>query len=74
MGLVVGDGMTDILGRLRDLHKQATEERSHNYVGACVRDAIAEIELLRAQRVGWMGRELELLRKIEALVAKRGEQ
>jgi hypothetical protein len=32
---------------LRDLHKQATVERSHYYVGSCVSDAINEITLLR---------------------------
>ena len=31
----------DILDRLRDLHKQATVERSHYYVGSCVSDAIS---------------------------------
>ncbi len=33
----------DILTRLADLHKQATIERSHFYVGAVVIDAIGEI-------------------------------
>ena len=37
----------DIIDRLADLHKQATVERSHYYVGKCVRDAIAEIQMLR---------------------------
>jgi hypothetical protein len=37
----------DIIDRLRDLHKQATTERSHFYVARCCRDAIAEIESLR---------------------------
>ncbi len=37
----------DILYKLADLHKQATEERSHYYVGSCVREAIAEIVWLR---------------------------
>jgi hypothetical protein len=35
----------DILMRLRDLHRQATEDRSHYYVGRCVSDAINEITL-----------------------------
>ena len=39
--------MSDILERLVDLHKQATEERSHFYVGKCIRDAIYEIAQLR---------------------------
>jgi hypothetical protein len=33
----------DILVRLRDLHKQATVERSHYYTGRCISDAINEI-------------------------------
>lgn len=37
----------DILDRLRDLHRQATVERSHYYVGRCVSDAINEITTLR---------------------------
>jgi hypothetical protein len=38
----------DILDRLRDLHKQATVERSHYYyTGRCVSDAINEITRLR---------------------------
>jgi hypothetical protein len=37
----------DVLDRLKDLHKQATTERSHYYVGSCVNDAIAEITSLR---------------------------
>lgn len=41
--------MTDILGKLKDLHKQATEERSHYYTGACVLQAITEIADLRAK-------------------------
>lgn len=39
--------MTDILDELRDLHKQATEERSHYYTGMVIRRAIAEIEKYR---------------------------
>lgn len=38
----------DILDKLADLHSQATKERSHFYVGACVKEAIKEIEDLRA--------------------------
>lgn len=37
----------DILERLVDLHKQATIDRSHNYVGLIVLDAAAEIRILR---------------------------
>jgi hypothetical protein len=37
----------DILDRLRDLHRQATVERSHYYTGRCFSDAINEITRLR---------------------------
>ncbi len=40
--------MTDILDRLEDLLKQATEDKSHFYTAKCIRDAIGEIESLRA--------------------------
>ncbi len=40
--------MTDIIELLRDLHKQATTERSHYYVASCVEQAIREIERLRS--------------------------
>lgn len=33
----------DIVDKLFDLHKQATAERSHFYVGSCVTEAIQEI-------------------------------
>lgn len=42
--------MDDMLAKLKDLHKQATTERSHYYVASCCKDAIAEIERLRRQR------------------------
>lgn len=41
--------MSDIVEKLFDLHKQATKERSHYYVGSLVRDAIDEIMKLRKQ-------------------------
>jgi len=39
----------DLVKRLHDLHKQATVERSHHYVGKCVADAIDRIEELEAE-------------------------
>lgn len=39
----------DILEKLRDLHKQATTERSHFYVASCCGEAIGEIARLRAE-------------------------
>jgi hypothetical protein len=38
--------MNNIVERLRDLHKQATVERSHYYVGNCALDAADHIEAL----------------------------
>jgi hypothetical protein len=46
--------MTDILDDLRDLHKQATTERSHYYVAKCCERAIEEIEELR-HALAWCG-------------------
>jgi len=39
----------DILDKLRELHKQATKERSHYYAGRVVSEAIAEIEAMRGK-------------------------
>ena len=36
----------DLVKRLHSLHKQATVERSHFYVGRCAKDAIDRIEEL----------------------------
>jgi hypothetical protein len=41
--------MSDLIERLKDLHKQATVERSHYYVGKCVRDSITELTSLTAR-------------------------
>ena len=46
----------DILSRLRDLAKQAAEERSHYYVAATALEAIKEIERLREYE--WMYNDL----------------
>jgi hypothetical protein len=37
----------DIVERLRDLHVQATQERTHYYTGACIQDAMLELEATR---------------------------
>jgi len=42
-----------LIERLRDLHKQATVERSHYYVGKCVLDAADRIEALEAEIKEW---------------------
>jgi hypothetical protein len=39
--------MSDILEKLKDLHRQATTENSHFYVASCCLEAINEIERLR---------------------------
>lgn len=39
--------MNDIIDKLIDLHHQATKERSHNYTGTVVKEAIEEIVSLR---------------------------
>ena len=39
----------DLVKRLHSLHKQATVERSHFYVGRCAKDAIDRIEELEAE-------------------------
>jgi hypothetical protein len=44
--------MADILDDLKDLHKQATTERSHYYVAKCAQRAIEEIESLRGALAG----------------------
>jgi hypothetical protein len=60
----------DILVRLRDLHRQATEERSHYYVGRCVSDAINEITALRRRlgrrRPRWRAASRPVYRKHDA--------
>lgn len=38
----------DVLDRLSDLHRQATQERSHYYTGNVIREAIMAIVELRA--------------------------
>lgn len=45
-----GEGEIEVLiARLRDLHRQATEERSHYYTGKCIRDAIAALTATREE-------------------------
>ena len=39
----------DLVKRLHSLHKQATVERSHFYVGSCAKDAMHRIEELEAK-------------------------
>lgn len=42
----------NILEKLRDLHKQATTERSHFYVASCCKEAIEAIEDMRDAAMG----------------------
>ena len=53
----------DITERLKDLRKQATEERSHYYVRSCVDESIKMIETLRKEN-------LRLLKENEELAEK----
>ena len=46
-------GIDELLPRLEDLHKQATEERSHYYTGSL----LAETMLLLIQARYWLGPE-----------------
>ena len=51
----------DLVKRLHSLHKQATVERSHFYVGRCAKDAIDRIEELEAK----LAKALRALERIE---------
>lgn len=37
-----------VIEKLKDLHEQATNERSHYYTASVIREAITEIERLQA--------------------------
>lgn len=41
-------GTDELLAKLADLHKQATEERSHFYVGSVIRECDQHIRVLAA--------------------------
>ncbi len=49
----------DIIEKLLDLQKQATLEKSHYYVAACITEAIQEIVALRKQLAVWIKTENE---------------
>ena len=49
------DMSDDLMKRLDSLHKQATVERSHFYVGSCAKDAMHRIEELEAKLVKAVG-------------------
>jgi hypothetical protein len=53
----------DILERLADLHHQATTEKSHYYVGACVREAMTEIMKLREIVANIMSNQIKKKRR-----------
>lgn len=59
----------DILEKLRDLHKQATTERSHYYVAATCLEAIQEIESLRKQFIEGVGGIMEKMKQTDAVLA-----
>jgi len=66
--------MTDgLMKRLDSLHKQATVERGHFYVGSCVRDAMRRIEDLEnalSLRTNLHQECIHLLQSAEAKLAK----
>lgn len=59
----------DIIDKLRDLHKQATTERSHYYVASTCLEAIQEIESLRKQFLEGIGGIVNKLKENEAVIA-----
>jgi len=64
--------MNDILEKLADLHHQATEEKSHYYVGACIREAMSEIMKLREKIVEEISMSVDKIPKYEN--ARKGEE
>ena len=58
----------DLVKRLHSLHKQATVERSHFYVGWCAKDAIDRIEELEAKLAAERGRIADLERRLKLWV------
>ncbi len=58
----------DILEKLKDLHEQATNERSHHYVASCCREAIAEIVARREDNAA-LSRENAKLRECSRKLA-----
>ncbi len=58
----------DILDKLRDLHKQATTERSHYYVAATCLEAIQEIESLRKQFLEGIGGVLDKIKQTDEVL------
>lgn len=62
----------DLMKRLHSLHKQATVERSHFYVGTCAKDAMHRIEELEAKKYHDAWLEVEVV-ELEAKLAKAVE-
>ena len=62
----------DLLKRLCSLHKQATVERSHFYVGSCAKDAMHRIEELETRKYHDAWLEVEIA-ELEAKLAKAME-
>ena len=59
----------DLMKRLHSLHKQATVERSHFYVGSCAKDAMHRIEELETKKYHDAWLEVEIA-ELEAKLAK----
>lgn len=64
-------GTDELLAKLAALHKQATTERSHFYVGSLCQEAIVEIVRLR-ERISYMGAVCDSVHEI-ADAALKGE-
>lgn len=68
----------DLVRRLDSLHKQATVERSHFYVGSCAEDAMHRIEELEAELEKQIGYKLDYraayTQTVEELHKLKGEQ
>ena len=62
----------DLMKRLDSLHKQATVERSHFYVGSCAKDAMQRIEELETKKYHDAWLEVEIV-ELEAKLAKAVE-
>lgn len=59
--------MSDLISRLKDLHIQATKERSHYYVGSLVTESIATIEKLEARIADWKTIAQELAEALDQI-------
>ena len=57
----------DIVTKLEDLLKQATRERSHFYVGACITETLQHITVLNDRIKEEIDKNEELIQEIRSL-------